>query len=282
MWPVNGSLHDACMRSHLLPKSLLLAVLGCVVLSGCGTRNATTGQALAGSAVSAVSTQDPKPSEEEFLQFLELMSSMPSSCAQEVADEKGVSVEELEKLEDLKARGVPPRPEELPGWEGGPGPRSFADGMSSAVPHADGGMEGGPVPLPSDVPPPPEPDPDFTPADPYEEVTLNPAEECFGGDHVRRVSEGFKNTRTADYQAMQKKLTDLGYPAPYIHRMPDHEGAPRARVDLRLMGSRLALEVTGTSSGVSAEAFGASEEEGVNMVDVNRKPKAKQGDAPAA
>ncbi|WP_407837482.1 hypothetical protein ACE1OC_15240 [Streptomyces sp. DSM 116496] len=236
------------MRSHLLPKSLLLAVLGCVVLSGCGTGKAATDQALAGSAVSAASARDAEPSEEEFLKFLELMNNTPSSCDQEVADAKGVSVEELEKPRELKTRGVPPEPEELPGGEGGP------------------------VPLPSDAPPPPEPDPDVTPADPYEEVTLNSAEECFGGDHVRRIGEVFKNTKTADYQVMQKKLTELGYPAAYVHRMPDHAGAPRARVDLRLMGSRLALEVTGTGSGVSVEAFGASEEEGVSVADVRRKP----------
>ncbi|MCX4780718.1 hypothetical protein [Streptomyces sp. NBC_01264] len=61
--------------------------------------------------------------------------------------------------------------------------------------------------------------------------------------------------------------------------MPDHAGAPRARVDLRLFGSRLALEVTGTSSGVSVETFGATEQEGVSVADVRRKPKAG---APAA
>ncbi|MCJ0871198.1 hypothetical protein [Streptomyces sp. AP-93] len=257
------------MRSRLLPKSLLLAVVGCVVLSGCGTRNATTDLALAGSGVSAVGTQDAAPSDEEFLQFLELMNNMPSSCAQEVADEKGVLPE------DLPAGGVPPEPEQAPDGKGGPGPEHAPGGSSPEPLKAD---EGIPVRLP-DAPAPPEPDPDVTPPDPKEEVTLNAAEECFGGDHVRRVSEAFENTKTADYQAMQKKLTDLGYPAAYIHRMPDHEGAPRARVDLRLLGSRLALEVTGTSSGVSAEAFGASEEEGVNVADVKRKPK--QG-APAS
>ncbi|WP_327304860.1 hypothetical protein OG730_15825 [Streptomyces sp. NBC_01298] len=270
------------MRSNSLPKSLLLAVLGCVVLAGCGTRNAATDQALAGGVVPAASASasasapEAAPSDEEFLRFLELMNDMPSSCLQEVADEKGVSVEELE---ELNARRIPP--EELLGREDTPGPHSFADGMSPAVPDADGGMDGGPVPLPSDVPPPPEPDPDVTPADPYEEVTLNPAEECFGGDHVRRISEAFKNTTTGDYEVMRKRLTELGYPAPYIHRMPDHEGVPRARLDLRLFGGRLALEVTGSrSGGVIAEAFGASEREGVNVADVKRKPKSKSKPKP--
>ncbi|WP_327254692.1 hypothetical protein [Streptomyces sp. NBC_01244] len=251
------------MRSLSLPKPLLLAVLGCVLLSGCGTRNATTDQALAGSGALPASAQDAAPSEEEFLRFLELMSTMPSSCDQEVADEKGVSVEEF------RAARVPREPERPPGPLGVPGPEYAPGGTPPEPPRADTGI---PVPLP-DAPAPPEPDPDFTAPDPKEEVALSAAEECFGADHVRRVSEAFRNTKTAGYQAMRKKLTDLGYPAAYIHRMPDHAGAPRARVDLRLMGSRLALEVTGTSGGVSVEAFGATEEEGVSVADVRRKPK---------
>ncbi|MEU1538779.1 hypothetical protein ABZ461_11740 [Actinacidiphila glaucinigra] len=46
-----------------------------------------------------------------------------------------------------------------------------------------------------------------------------------------------------------------------------------ASVDLRFMGSRLALEVTGTSSGVIVEVFGAPETEDVEVTDVRRKPK---------
>ncbi|MEV6655186.1 hypothetical protein [Streptomyces sp. NPDC051219] len=40
-----------------------------------------------------------------------------------------------------------------------------------------------------------------------------------------------------------------------------------------MMGSHLALEITGTSSGVIVEAFGAPETEDVNVTDVKRKPK---------
>ncbi|MEV8309744.1 hypothetical protein AB0P36_20930 [Streptomyces flavidovirens] len=98
-------------------------------------------------------------------------------------------------------------------------------------------------------------------------------EKCTGDEHAQRVSEAFKNTKTTGYRAMQSKLTDLDYPASRIHRMPDHAGAPRARLDLRMMGSHLALEVTGTSSGVIVEAFGAPETEDVKVTEVKRKPK---------
>ncbi|MFD6982937.1 hypothetical protein ACFWAX_19815, partial [Streptomyces sp. NPDC059956] len=128
-------------------------------------------------------------------------------------------------------------------------------------------------------PPPPVPSAGSFRPDPEDEVPLNAAEECVGDKQVQRISEAFKNTKTADYQAMHKKLTDLDYPATRMQRMPDHAGAPRVRIDLRVMGGRLALEVTGTSSGVTAEAFGAHEGEEVDVTEVKRKPKPKQ-DAP--
>ncbi|MCX5296172.1 hypothetical protein OG898_06675 [Streptomyces sp. NBC_00193] len=206
------------MRSHALPKSLLLAVLGCVVLSGCGTRSTTTDQALAGSSVSAAAAvPDAAASDEDQeLRFMELLTRDVPRCNQYVAKEKGG--------------------------------------------------------LPEDLP---EPDPGVTPPNREEEVPLNAYEECFGAEEAQRVGEAFKNTKPAGYEAMQKKLTELGYPAARIHRMPDHAGAPRARVDLRMMGGRLALEVTGTGTGVTVEAFGASEEEGVNLAEVKRKPKSQ-------
>ncbi|MET9854727.1 hypothetical protein ABZY57_17495 [Streptomyces sp. NPDC006450] len=253
------------MRSISLPKSLLVAVLGCIVLSGCGTRNATTDQALAGSGVSAASASQEAPTGEgdPELRFLEMMTRILPSCAQHVPADKGVAPE------GVPTGGVPPEPEDLPGREGGPEPEYGPGETPPGVPDADGGI---PVPLPDDAASPPEPTPGFALPDPTEEVPLSAGEECFGGEHAQRISEAFKNTKTADYQTMQKKLTDLDYPAAHIHRMPDHEGAPRVRIDLRMMGSRLALEVTGTGSGVSVEAFGAFEGEGVDVADVKRKP----------
>lgn len=273
MWPVNRSPHDAGMRSLSLPKSLLLAVLGCVVLSGCGTRNATTDQALAGSGVQAATVPDAAASDDDQeLRFMELLTRDVPRCNQYVADDKGMLPE------GLPSGGITPESEDLPGWEPGAPARMYGPGETLL--GSSNAVEGVPVPLP-DAPAPPEPDPDFTPPNPEEEVPLNAYEECFGSEEAQRVSEAFKNTKTADYEAMHKKLTELGYPAARIHRMPDHAGAPRARVDLRMMGGRLALEVTGTGSGVTVEAFGALETEDTNVAEVKRKPKPKQ-DAPAS
>lgn len=55
--------------------------------------------------------------------------------------------------------------------------------------------------------------------------------------------------------------------------MPSRAGAPRARLDLRFIGSNVALAVTGTSSGVTVEAFGAPETEDVEVTDVQRDPE---------
>ncbi len=273
MWPANRSLHDACMRSISLPKSLLLTVLGCVVLSGCGTRNATTDQALAGSGVSVAAAQeDPASYGDPEMRFLEMMARFLPSCGQHVPEGKGVLPE------DLQFEGVTPEPWELPGWEGDAPEPAYGPGETPpGVPDAAGDI---PVPLPDDAAP-PEPPPGSTQPDPEEEVPLNAAEECVGGEHVQRISEAFRNTKTADYLAMHKKLTDLDYPAIRIQRMPDHAGAPRVRIDLRVLGGRLALEVTGASSGVTAEAFGAYEGEVVDVAEVKRKPKPKQ-DAPTS
>ncbi|MFF1410974.1 hypothetical protein ACFVX6_14480 [Streptomyces sp. NPDC058289] len=260
------------MRSLLLPKSLLLAVLGCVVLSGCGTRSATTDQALAGSGVQAAATvPDAAASDEDQeLRFMKLLTRDVPRCEQYVANDKGPLPKEL------PSGGITPESEDLPGWE--PGAPERMDGPGETSPGAPNAGGRTPVPLP-DAPAPPEPDPDFTPPNPEEEVPLNAHEECFGGEEAQRVSEAFKNTKAAGYEAMHKKLTELGYPAARIHRMPDHAGAPRARVDLRMMGGRLALEVTGTGSGVTVEAFGALETEETDVAGVKRKPK--QG-APAS
>ncbi|MCP3755653.1 hypothetical protein [Streptomyces sp. TBY4] len=243
------------MRSISVTKSLVLAVLGCIVLSGCGTRNGTTDLALAGGAAPAATVADPAPSpgEEELLRFMELMTRDVPRCDKYVAADKG------ELPEGMLPGGVPPEPEQPPAYGPPPGAPDAAHGV--------------PVPLTEDVPPPPEPTPGATRPDRTEEVALNAAEECFGSEEARRITEAFENTKTADYQAMQRKLTELDYPAAYIHRMPDHAGAPRARIDMRMMGSRLAMEVTGTDTGVTAEAFGATEEEGVDVTTVKRKPK---------
>ncbi|GAB2843185.1 hypothetical protein GCM10027074_07150 [Streptomyces deserti] len=248
------------MRSISLPKPVLVAVLGCMVLSGCGTENATTGQEPAGSALSAATPPGAEPGDDPESRFLELMQRiLTQSCAPDAPDGSG---------------GVP-RPEDLPGWEGEHTPRYGPGETPPGVPNAEGD-----IPLPLDDPAPSKkPSPASTAPKPVKEVPLTGIEKCSGSEHARRVSEAFENTKTTSYQAMHRKLTGLDYPVSRIHRIANHAGAPRARLDLRMIGSHLALEVTGTSSGVIVEAFGAPETEGVEVTDVKRKPTL---DAPTA
>jgi hypothetical protein len=93
-----------------------------------------------------------------------------------------------------------------------------------------------------------------------------------GEAHTKRITEAFKNADTSNYTQLTDKLTSLGYPAARIHQMPDQSGSPRARLDLRIMGSRLALEITATASTAVAEAFGAPESEGIDITQVKWKP----------
>ncbi|WP_028813348.1 hypothetical protein [Streptomyces flavidovirens] len=243
------------MRSISLPKPVLLAALGCMVLSGCGTQNATTDQTPAGAAVSATTPPDAPPGDNDpEMRFLALLTRITHVCAPDAPNGSGT--------------GDAPKPEDLPGWEGAPTPAYGPGETPPGVPNAEGE-----IPVPLDDPAASEPAPDFTWPRPVKEVPLTGIEKCTGDEHAKRVSEAFQNTKTTSYQAVQSKLTDLDYPASRIHRMPDHAGAPRTRLDLRMMGSHLALEVTGTGSGVTVEAFGSPETEDVKVTEVNRKPK---------
>ncbi|MFD7322481.1 hypothetical protein ACFV9D_15550 [Streptomyces sp. NPDC059875] len=240
------------MRSTTLAKPLLAAVLGCIVLSGCGTQKATADQTPAGGTVSATTPPVAPPTDgDPEMRFLTLLDRVNRGCAPDLA----------------------PRPEDLPGWEAAPTPRYGPGETPPGVPNADGD-----IPIPVDDPVPSKPTPDSTApnpvaSEPVQEVPLTAVERCTGEEHAQRVGEAFRNTGTTNYQAMHTKLTSLDYPAPRIHRMPDHAGKPRARVDLRFMGSHVALEVTGTGSGVIVETFGAPETEDVQVNEVKRKPK---------
>lgn len=158
-----------------------------------------------------------------------------------------------------------PKPEDLPGGSQAGSPRYPAGSTPPGTPDANGD-----IPIPVDSPA--EPTPDSTLPVEVKEVALNGIETCSGGEHIRLISDAFKGTGAAGYQQMADKLTALGYPAARIYQMPEHSGAPRARLDLRIMGSRLALEVTATGSGVVVEAFGVPEREDVNVTQVQRKP----------
>ncbi|MET9515125.1 hypothetical protein [Streptomyces sp. NPDC002994] len=244
----------ACMRSTSLLKPALMAALACIALSGCASHKAIADHAPANSATQAATPPDASSIDNHpELRFLELMTRITQSCAPD-APQGG-------------ANGEPPRPEDLPGWEGSSTP-SYVPGQ--APPSADGGN---PVTLPPDAPAPPESTPSHAMPKSVKEVPLTGIEKCSGDEHAKRISEAFKNKKATSYQVTEKKLIGLNYPASRIHQMPNHAGAPRARLDLRMMGSHLALEVTGTSSGVTVETFGAPETEDVKVTDVKRKPK---------
>jgi hypothetical protein len=81
-------------------------------------------------------------------------------------------------------------------------------------------------------------------------VALTKLETCAGAEHARRIAEAFEGTGANGHPRLREKLTDLGYPASRIHRTADRSGGPQVRLDPRAMGSRLALEVTGTRTGV--------------------------------
>lgn len=147
-------------------------------------------------------------------------------------------------------------PEDLPGDSQGYPTSSAPPG----TPDADG-----------DIPVPVESPAELTLPAQVNEVALNGLDACVGGEHIKLISSAFKGTGPASYQQMADKLTALGYPATRIYNMPEPSGSPRARLDLRIMGSRLALEVTATGSGVVAEAFGVPEQEDVSVAQVQRK-----------
>ncbi|MEV7520620.1 hypothetical protein [Streptomyces sp. NPDC091371] len=251
------------MRSTRLQKSVLVTVLGCVVLAGCGTRNAATDQTPAANAVSAPAPLGAEPGDNDpEMRFVELIGRILQSC-------------DPDALKTPDGSGGMARPEDLPGGKGAgaPTPEYGPGETPPGVPNADGA-----VPVPLEDPAPPAPNPDAPGPKPLDEVPLMDIERCGGNEHAKRIGEVFKTAKTTDYREMREKLEGLDYPAERIHRMPDHAGAPRARVDLRFMGGHLVLEVTGTGSGVTVEAFGASEEERVHATEVKRTPKP---DAPA-
>ncbi len=249
--------HDACMRSRSFPKSVLVAALGCLVLSACGTQKAATDHAAsAGSPVKATTSPKAPPSaEDQEVRFIELVGQAIDSCSPDAPDDKGgegAAVPEGLVIEEEPTRIY------------GPG---------ETPPAVPGDAEEAPVPLPSDTPEPPNPaNGSAKPKQPVE-VPLPSNEKCYGDWHADRVVEAFKNKKANGYDAMRTKLTALDYPAARVHRMPDHGGQPRARVDLRFMGGHAALEVTGTGSGVIVEVFGAPETEDVKLTDVKRKPR---------
>ncbi|WP_329383946.1 hypothetical protein OG625_22380 [Streptomyces sp. NBC_01351] len=203
------------MRSSLLPKSLLAATLGSVVvLAGFGAQSAAADQI---SVVSTVAASDD--AEARFLEMADLIS---QSCAPDVFD------------------GV--------------------DGVATASVFDTAAVE---------------PTPDSTMPVLVDPVPLDSAEECAAQRHQVRISNAFSGTEAATYEEMRNRLTSLNYPAARIHRVPDFNGEPVVRIDLRVGAEHLALEVTDIGNGVMVVAFGAPED--VSVTEVRLQP---QLDAP--
>ncbi|MFF8261562.1 hypothetical protein [Streptomyces virginiae] len=242
------------MRSTSLFKPVLAAALGCMVLSGCGAQNDTPEHASAGSTVGDEPRDPSSPGGDQEVRFIALMSRTAQGCGPAAQNGTG--------------GGGVPKPEDLPGAEAVPTPRYGPGQTPPGVPNADGDI---PVPL-DDAAPPSKPAGGSASPAPAREVPLTGTEKCVGAEHVKRVGDAFKGAKPTGYEAMQKQLTGLDYPLSRIHRMPDRAGAPRVRVDLRVMGGHVALEVTAGGSGVVAEAFGAPETEDVKVADVTRGP----------
>ncbi|MFC8011530.1 hypothetical protein [Streptomyces cinereoruber] len=222
-------------------KTVLAVALGGMALTACGTEGPTGGASAKASAVGVGASKAPTPKR-----------SLPSDGLATHPDPElrylAVSTRILDDcdpttpVEPTPEGTIPPRP-----------PRKAG-------------------PLPLDAPKPPsDPEPAPTRTGPIEEVPLDPLDKCAGDAHAARVLTAFDGTGPADYAGLRKRLTSLDYPPFRIHRMPDHDGSPRARLDLRFMGNNLALEITGTRDGVSVESFGAPETEDVRITDVRRK-----------
>lgn len=257
MWAAIGRSHDSRMRTpNRLAKIVLAAALGSVVLTGCGTADATGKPPAKASAVGVGASASPSPSRslpsdglathpDPEMRFLALFSRVLDGCVPGGLPEPPA---------DLAADDEVP-PQNRPG---------------QPMPEEPGDLS-----VPSDAPePPPSPEPAPTRSGPVEEVPLTATDKCVGDAHAQRIREAFDGTGPADQSALRKKLSSLDYPPSRIHRMPDHGGSPRARIDLRFMGNNLVLEVTGTARGVLVEPFGAPETEDVDVTKVKRKPGA--------
>lgn len=227
------------MRSIPLPLTVTAAALAALALTACGAPKPADITTPAGTTMSATPTDDDAE-----LAFLKLTNRIAQGCT---PDAPSTATPSSGSEEDA------PRPEDLPGGD------------------AQSAVTGTPTPPPVEEPAPPTPD-GTLPVEEVNEVPLSGLESCSGQEHIKRIAAAFKNAGTTTYAQMADKLTNLGYPTARIHQMPDHSGSPRARLDLRTMGSHLAVEVTATNTTAMAEAFGVPEAEGVDVTQVQRTP----------
>lgn len=234
------------MRSPSLTGSLAALVIGCTALVGCGTVQANDS---ARTRPTGSPMSDSPDSGGADLRFLDLMNRFTQECTPDASSSSGAGA---------------PDPKTLP--EAPTGAPAYGPGQTPpGTPNADGDI---PVPVAD----PASPAPELNTPGPVNEIPLTGIERCSGAKHAERIVQAFGNKGPTGYQALARTLRSAGYPAERIHRMSDHDGAPRARMDLRVADGHLALEVTGTSRSVIVESFGAPTGERLSVLDVRRKP----------
>ncbi|KOG31686.1 MULTISPECIES: hypothetical protein [Streptomyces] len=236
-------------------KIVMVAALGGMALSACGTEGSAGKPPAKASAIAATAPAKPKPTPAR---------SLPSDELATNADPEARFMALFMRVLDGCVPGGLPQPPAVPEAEEEP-----TRGAGAPPTPSDADLPVSPLP--------PEPVP--TRAGPVDEVPLTASDKCAGDAHAQRIRAAFDGAGPADQMDLRKELAALDYPPTRIHPMPDHGGSPRARIDLRFMGNNLVLEVTGTGRGVVVEAFGAPETEDVDITKVKRKPAL---DAPTA
>lgn len=217
-----------------------------MALTGCGTVQASDSAHTKPAGASVSGSPDSGDSE---VRFFDLVNRFAQECTPDAPSSSGPGAPDPKTLPDA--------PTGAPAY--GPGQ------TPPGTPNAEGDI---PIPVENAASSAPESN---TPGV-VNEVPLTGIEVCSGTKHAELVVQTFGKKGPANYQKLVRKLRSAGYPAERIHRMSDHGGAPRARLDLRVADSHLALEVTGTSRSVIVESFGAPSGETVSVLDVRRKP----------
>ncbi|WP_328944345.1 hypothetical protein OG259_25290 [Streptomyces sp. NBC_00250] len=255
-----------------LTKIVLAAALGSMALTACGTENSTGKAPGKVSAAGATASAKPDPTRtvpsdalarhpDPEVRFLALETRLTNECAPG-------TMPELPALPPVDDISEPVEPEEQP--TRGPEP------VGPEEPPTKGPE---PLPLPTDAPEPPSSEPTRT--GPVEEVPLSSLGRCVGDAHAERIRKALDGASPDDYAELRKRLTALDYLPWSIHRMPDRGGRPQARIDFReqSISGDLAVDVTATVRGVTAEPFGAPVEPYADVTEVQRKPNRR---SPAA
>ncbi|WP_329020264.1 hypothetical protein [Streptomyces sp. NBC_00690] len=238
------------MPSIRFTASVVIAAAASLALTACGTQTAlSTSTTPVGSQVSASPARQPTEK-----QFLDILNKFARECSPDAPSGSGAA----------------PDPGTLPGGiPSGVAPRTD---KPAGTPDANGDI---PIPVDESGEMPDKP----MQSGPPQEVELGEIEKCAAAKHAERLTTKAAGEPHTTYSTLQQTIVSAGYRTDRIHKMPDLGGDPRARVDLRFMGSSLAVEVIGTGTGVIAEPFGAPADESVSVTEVRRKPNL---DAPSS